>query len=163
PGARRSCGGEHGHRSRAAARVPARHAARGPARRARHRAALVRAALVARLLREGAGDPVRAPGGGGGGGRPPLGGHRLHLPVAGGRPVSAGAGVDTSVAVGAVRLPNPVIAASGTFGYGTEFAGLVDLGALGALAVKGLSLRPAAGKPAPRLVETAGGMLNAIG
>jgi len=77
--------------------------------------------------------------------------------------VSAGAGVDTSVAVGAVRLPNPVIAASGTFGYGTEFAGLVDLGALGALAVKGLSLRPAAGKPAPRLVETAGGMLNAIG
>ncbi len=77
--------------------------------------------------------------------------------------MSAGAGVDTSVAVGAVRLPNPVIAASGTFGYGTEFAGLVDLGALGALAVKGLSLRPAAGKPAPRLVETPGGMLNAIG
>ena len=77
--------------------------------------------------------------------------------------MSAGAGVDTSVAVGAVRLPNPVIAAAGTFGYGTEFAGLVDLGALGALAVKGLSLRPAAGKPAPRLVETAGGMLNAIG
>jgi dihydroorotate dehydrogenase (NAD+) catalytic subunit len=77
--------------------------------------------------------------------------------------VSAGAGVDTSVAVGAVRLPNPVIAAAGTFGYGTAFAGLVDLGALGALAVKGLSLRPAAGKPAPRLVETAGGMLNAIG
>ena len=77
--------------------------------------------------------------------------------------MNAGAGVDTSVAVGAVRLPNPVIAASGTFGYGTEFAGLVDLGALGALAVKGLSLRPAAGKPAPRLVETAGGMLNAIG
>ena len=77
--------------------------------------------------------------------------------------MSAGVGVDTSVAVGAVRLPNPVIAASGTFGYGTEFAGLVDLGALGALAVKGLSLLPAAGKPAPRLVETAGGMLNAIG
>jgi len=77
--------------------------------------------------------------------------------------VSAGAGVDTSVAVGAVRLPNPVIAASGTFGYGTEFAGLLDLGALGALAVKGLSLRPSPGKPAPRLVETPGGMLNSIG
>jgi len=77
--------------------------------------------------------------------------------------VSAGAGVDTSVAIGAVRLPNPVIAASGTFGYGTEFAGLVDLGALGALAVKGLSLRPSPGKPAPRLVETPGGMLNSIG
>ncbi len=77
--------------------------------------------------------------------------------------MSAGAGVDTSVAVGAVRLPNPVIAASGTFGYGTEFAGLVDPGALGALAVKGLSLRPSPGKPPPRLVETPGGMLNAIG
>jgi dihydroorotate dehydrogenase (NAD+) catalytic subunit len=77
--------------------------------------------------------------------------------------VSAGAGVDTTVTVGAVRLPNPVIAASGTFGYGTEFAGLVDLSALGALAVKGLSLRPTAGKPAPRLIETAGGMINAIG
>src|SRR5207245_8343026 len=59
--------------------------------------------------------------------------------AAAGRPVSAGAGVDTSVAVGAVRLPNPVIAASGTFGYGTEFARLVDLSALRALAVKGLS------------------------
>lgn len=70
---------------------------------------------------------------------------------------------DQSVAVGTVRLPNPVIAASGTFGYGTEFAGLVDLGAVGAISVKGLSLAPAVGKPAPRLVETPGGMLNAIG
>jgi dihydroorotate dehydrogenase (NAD+) catalytic subunit len=70
---------------------------------------------------------------------------------------------DTAVTVGAVRLPNPVIAASGTFGYGTEFAGLVDLGALGAISVKGLSLRPYGGKPAPRLVETPAGMLNAIG
>ena len=76
--------------------------------------------------------------------------------------MSAG-GVDASVAVGSVRLPNPVIAAAGTFGYGTEFAALVDLGALGALAVKGLSLRPSAGKPAPRLLETPGGMLNSIG
>jgi dihydroorotate dehydrogenase (NAD+) catalytic subunit len=72
-------------------------------------------------------------------------------------------GVDTAVAVGAVRLPNPVIAASGTFGYGTEFAGLLDLGAVGAVSVKGLSLAPSAGKPAPRLVETPAGMLNAIG
>ena len=75
----------------------------------------------------------------------------------------SGADVDCSVAVGAVQLPNAVIAASGTFGYGTEFAGLVDLAAVGAIAVKGLSLRPSPGKPAPRLVETAGGMLNAIG
>jgi dihydroorotate dehydrogenase (NAD+) catalytic subunit len=77
--------------------------------------------------------------------------------------VSAPAGVDTRVSIGAVALPNPIIAASGTFGYGTEYAGLVDLGALGALSVKGLSLRPAPGKPAPRLVETPGGVLNAIG
>jgi dihydroorotate dehydrogenase (NAD+) catalytic subunit len=77
--------------------------------------------------------------------------------------VSRAPSVDTSVTVGAVRLPNPVIAASGTFGYGTEFAGLVDLGRIGAISVKGLSLAPATGKPAPRLVETPAGMLNAIG
>jgi len=71
--------------------------------------------------------------------------------------------VDLRVDIGAVALPNPVIAASGTFGYGTEFAGLVDLGAIGAIAVKGLSLGPHAGKPPPRLVETPAGMLNAIG
>jgi dihydroorotate dehydrogenase (NAD+) catalytic subunit len=70
---------------------------------------------------------------------------------------------DLSVTVGSVRLPTPVIAASGTFGYGTEFAGLVDLGAIGAVSVKGLSLAPSPGKPAPRLVETPAGMLNAIG
>ncbi len=77
--------------------------------------------------------------------------------------MSAAPGVDTRVSIGTVALPNPVLAASGTFGYGTEYAGLVDLAALGALCVKGLSLRPAPGKPAPRLVETPGGVLNAIG
>jgi len=71
--------------------------------------------------------------------------------------------VDLRTTIGAVTLPTPVIAASGTFGYGTEFAGLVDLGAIGAISVKGLSLRPYAGKPPPRLVETPTGMLNAIG
>ena len=71
--------------------------------------------------------------------------------------------VDAGVSVGAVRLPNAVIAASGTFGYGLEFSGLVDLAAVGAIAIKGVSLQPYAGKPAPRLVETPGGMLNAIG
>jgi dihydroorotate dehydrogenase (NAD+) catalytic subunit len=71
--------------------------------------------------------------------------------------------VDTTVSIGAVVLPNAVVAASGTFGYGTEFAGLVDLAAVGAISVKGLSLWPSAGKPAPRLIETPGGMLNAIG
>jgi len=64
---------------------------------------------------------------------------------------------------GGLRLRNPVIAASGTFGYGVEFAGVTDLGALGAIVVKGLSLEPTRGHPAPRIVETAAGMVNAIG
>jgi len=69
-----------------------------------------------------------------------------------------------SVDVGAgLVLKNPVIAASGTFGYGVEFAGVVNLSALGAIVVKGLSLEPSAGHPAPRLIETAAGMMNAIG
>jgi dihydroorotate dehydrogenase (NAD+) catalytic subunit len=71
--------------------------------------------------------------------------------------------VDLSVQVGAVHLSNPVIAASGTFGYGIEFAHLVDLNLLGGIVVKGLSLEPLEGAPAPRLCETTGGMLNAVG
>ena len=71
--------------------------------------------------------------------------------------------VDTRVTIGAVTLPTPVIAASGTFGYGLEFAGLVDLSAIGAISIKGLSLSPYAGKPPPRLIESPAGMLNAIG
>jgi dihydroorotate dehydrogenase (NAD+) catalytic subunit len=71
--------------------------------------------------------------------------------------------VDLSVQVGALRLANPVLAASGTFGYGIEFAHLVDLNCLGGIVVKGLSLEPLEGAPAPRIVETAGGMINAIG
>ena len=64
---------------------------------------------------------------------------------------------------GGLRLRNPVIAASGTFGYGVEYAGVTDLRALGAIVVKGLSLEPTRGHPAPRIVETAAGMVNAIG
>jgi len=64
---------------------------------------------------------------------------------------------------GGLSLANPVIAASGTFGYGVEFAGVTDLAALGAVVVKGLSLEPSRGHPAPRLVETPAGMMNAIG
>jgi dihydroorotate dehydrogenase (NAD+) catalytic subunit len=64
---------------------------------------------------------------------------------------------------GGLVLANPVIAASGTFGYGVEYAGVVDLRALGAVVVKGISRRPSAGHPPPRLVETPAGMLNAIG
>jgi dihydroorotate dehydrogenase (NAD+) catalytic subunit len=71
--------------------------------------------------------------------------------------------VDLSVNVGALRLSNPIIAASGTFGYGIEFADLVDLNRLGGIVVKGLSLEPMAGAPAPRLCETPSGMLNAVG
>jgi len=71
--------------------------------------------------------------------------------------------VNLSVNVGALRLANPIIAASGTFGYGIEFADLVDLNRLGGIVVKGLSLEPMAGAPAPRLCETPSGMLNAVG
>jgi dihydroorotate dehydrogenase (NAD+) catalytic subunit len=71
--------------------------------------------------------------------------------------------VDLSVTVGALRLSNPILAASGTFGYGVEFAYLVDLNRLGGIVVKGLSLKPIAGAPAPRLCETPSGMLNAVG
>ena len=70
---------------------------------------------------------------------------------------------DLSVKIGALRLSNPVLAASGTFGYGVEFAHLVDLNRLGGIVVKGLSLEPIAGAAAPRLCETPSGMLNAVG
>jgi dihydroorotate dehydrogenase (NAD+) catalytic subunit len=73
------------------------------------------------------------------------------------------ADVDLSVAVGALRLRNPIIAASGTFGYGLEFAHLFDLSRLGAFVTKGLSRQPIDGAPAPRLCETPSGMLNAVG
>lgn len=71
--------------------------------------------------------------------------------------------MDLSVEIAGIRLKNPVIAASGTFGYGVEFAHLLDLNLLGGLVVKGLSREPLPGNPSPRIVETASGMLNAIG
>lgn len=70
---------------------------------------------------------------------------------------------DLSVNIGGVHLKNPVIAASGTFGYGLEFEDIVHLHNLGGLVVKGLSREPMTGNPPPRLYETAAGMLNAIG
>jgi dihydroorotate dehydrogenase (NAD+) catalytic subunit len=70
---------------------------------------------------------------------------------------------DLSVAVAGIPLKNPVIAASGTFGYGVEFEDVVHLGKLGGFVVKGLSKEPMIGNPPPRLWETAAGMLNAIG
>lgn len=73
------------------------------------------------------------------------------------------ASVDLRVSVGRVSLKNPIIAASGTFAYGVEFAQLVDLNRLGGIVMKGLSARPMEGAPAPRICETASGMVNAIG
>jgi len=67
------------------------------------------------------------------------------------------------VNIGPLKLKNPVMTASGTFGYGEEYAGYVDLSKLGAIVVKGLSLKPRPGNPPPRIMETAGGMLNAVG
>ena len=68
-----------------------------------------------------------------------------------------------AVRLGALDLASPVIAASGTFGYGSEYAGLVDTHSLGAVVTKGISLQPAVGNPPPRIAETPAGMLNAIG
>ena len=70
---------------------------------------------------------------------------------------------DLKITLGRLELQNPVMTASGTFGYAKEFDGLLDLNRLGAIIVKGLSLKPAPGNPPPRIVETPGGMLNAIG
>ena len=71
--------------------------------------------------------------------------------------------MDLSVELGGLGLNNPVIAASGTFGYGLEYSSLVDLNALGGFSTKGLSLKPKTGNPVPRVIETSSGMLNAIG
>ena len=71
--------------------------------------------------------------------------------------------MDLSVSIGSLTLPNPLIAASGCFGYGLEYSGVVDLSALGGVAVKGLFLEPREGHAPPRIVETPSGMLNAIG
>ena len=71
--------------------------------------------------------------------------------------------MDLTVEIGKLKLRNPVMTASGTFGYGEESSEFMDLNRLGAVVVKGLSLLPKEGNPPPRIVETAGGMLNAIG
>jgi dihydroorotate dehydrogenase (NAD+) catalytic subunit len=70
---------------------------------------------------------------------------------------------DLSVTIAGLTLPNPLIAASGCFGYGVEYADVVDLASLGGVAVKGLFLAEREGHPPPRIVETPSGMLNAIG
>jgi dihydroorotate dehydrogenase (NAD+) catalytic subunit len=71
--------------------------------------------------------------------------------------------VSLAVELGPLRLKNPVMVASGTFGYGQEYAALVPLENLGGVVVKGISLEPRSGNPPPRIWETCGGMLNSIG
>jgi len=71
--------------------------------------------------------------------------------------------MDLSLQIGSLQLANPLIAASGCFGYGVEYADVVDLSTLGGVAVKGLFLSEREGHPPPRIVETPSGMLNAIG
>lgn len=72
-------------------------------------------------------------------------------------------GLDLSVRIGKMRLKNPVIAASGTFGFGEEYEDFFDLRQLGAIIPKGISLKPMIGNPPPRIFETEGGILNSIG
>lgn len=74
-----------------------------------------------------------------------------------------GAGAHLAVNIAGLRLQNPVMTASGTFGYGVEYADLVDLNRLGGIIVKGTTLQPREGNDYPRMAETAGGMLNCVG
>ena len=71
--------------------------------------------------------------------------------------------VSLSTKIGSLELKNPVMTASGTFGYGTEYADFMDISRLGAIIVKGTTLNPRQGNPYPRMVETPSGMLNAVG
>ena len=70
---------------------------------------------------------------------------------------------DLSVEIAGLKLKNPVMVASGTFGYGQEYSELFDLNRLGAIVTKSVTLKPRPGNPTPRIVETPSGMLNAIG
>src|SRR5512141_2722370 len=78
-------------------------------------------------------------------------------------PGASGHAVDLRVSFAGISFKNPVLAASGTFGYGIEFEDIVALEKLGGFVVKGLSREPMVGNPPPRLFETAAGMLNSIG
>jgi len=71
--------------------------------------------------------------------------------------------IDLSVNIGSLALKNPVMVASGTFGYGTEYAELIDVSRLGAVITKTITPKPRAGNPSPRIWEVGGGMLNSIG
>ena len=79
------------------------------------------------------------------------------------RPRAKGKSVDLSVDLGFLKLRNPVLAASGTFGYGLEFKPFINLNKLGGIVVKGLYFNPRPGNPPPRLAETPSGLINSIG
>ena len=70
---------------------------------------------------------------------------------------------DLRINIGGLRMKNPVMTASGTFGYGTEYGDFVDLNEIGGIIVKGTTLLPREGNPYPRMAETPMGMLNAVG
>ncbi|MCR4434349.1 MAG: dihydroorotate dehydrogenase [Clostridiales bacterium] len=72
-------------------------------------------------------------------------------------------GIDLKVSIGALKLKNPVIAASGTFGFGREYSEFIDLNRLGGISVKGLTLAPRQGNKPPRIAETPAGILNSVG
>jgi len=76
---------------------------------------------------------------------------------------TSGKKLNMAVEIAGIKLRNPVMPASGTFGYGEEYAPFLDLEKIGAIVTKGLSLKPKAGNPTPRIAETISGMLNAIG
>ena len=95
-----------------------------------------------------------SPGGPGGSG---------DAPAAAATGVVPGHAVDLSVSLGRLKIPNPVMTASGTYGKGLEFRPFYDVSRLGAVVVKTITTEPRAGNPPPRLVETAGGLLNSIG
>jgi hypothetical protein len=84
------------------------------------------------------------------------------LPAHDGRVGVAAVSVDTRVDLGGIALRNPVLTASGTFGYGTEFAPFLDLTRIGGFVAKSLTLEPRRGNPPPRIAEAPSGMLNAI-
>ena len=71
--------------------------------------------------------------------------------------------INTKVSIAGLELKNPVLTASGTFGYGLEFEEYMDLNSIGAIIVKGLAIKPVKGNKTPRLVETTAGIINAIG
>ena len=71
--------------------------------------------------------------------------------------------MDLTVKIKDLQLKNPVLTASGTFGYGKEFEDFIDLNQLGGIIVKGITLEPREGNPYPRMAETSSGMLNAVG